>query len=239
MLGVWCVPSYVRGRVYLPLRGRGMRVGVGFLIFIPSVYPCLTLHIDTFKTVAHFLVDLAEKEIKFGGKEVFTRWRGHAAAFKAQFLGEFKAYACHQFPFNLPVDKKKGVLKWWQGLIGCQFCCDTPGAAFSFSFLATTTLILWQHLAIKIYSIHVNSMPEERMVSTFTWLTLALCSQLSVSAMTAMTQITNQRKRYAYLFFLMFIILITVSLSLVCMLDQNLQSNFWHQEQILLEVRCS
>ena len=34
---VWCIPSYVRGR--------GMRVGVRFLIFIPSVYPCLTLSV--------------------------------------------------------------------------------------------------------------------------------------------------------------------------------------------------
>ena len=48
-------------------------------------------HVDTFKIVAHFLADLAKKEIKFGGKEAFTGWRGRAAAFKAQFLGEFKS----------------------------------------------------------------------------------------------------------------------------------------------------
>jgi hypothetical protein len=75
-------------------------------------------HVATFKAVARFLVELAEKEIKFGGKEAFTRWRGRAATFKTQFLGEFKAYARHQYPFNLPVDEKKGVLRWWQGLLG-------------------------------------------------------------------------------------------------------------------------
>ena len=93
-------------------------------------------HIDTFKTVAHFLVDLAEKEIKFGGKEAFIRWRGHAAAFKAQFLSKFKAYACHQYPFNLPVDEKKGVLKWWQGLLGSDLAVILPVRYFH---LATMT----------------------------------------------------------------------------------------------------
>ena len=90
-------------------------------------------HVDTFKTVAHFLVDLAKKEIKFGGKEAFTRWRGHAAAFKAQFLGEFKAYARHQYPFNLPVDEKKGVLKWWQGLLGSDSAVILPVQYFYFA----------------------------------------------------------------------------------------------------------
>jgi hypothetical protein len=45
-----------------------------------------------------------------------------------------------------------------------------------------------KYLAIKIYSVRVNSMPEERTVSTFTWLTPALRSRMSVSTMTAMTQ---------------------------------------------------
>ena len=84
------------------------------------------LHVETFKNVARFLADMAEKEVKFGGKDVFTRWRGRAAAFKAQFLGEFKAYARHQYPFNLPVDEKKGVLKWWQGLLGSDSAVILP-----------------------------------------------------------------------------------------------------------------
>jgi len=39
-------------------------------------------------------------------------------AFKAQFLSEFKAYVHHQYAFNLPVDEKKGVLRWWSALLG-------------------------------------------------------------------------------------------------------------------------
>jgi hypothetical protein len=83
-------------------------------------------HVKTFKTVARFLVDLAEKEIKFGGKDAFTVWKNRAAAFKAQFLGEFKAYARHQYPFNIPVDEKKGVLKWWKALIGLESAVILP-----------------------------------------------------------------------------------------------------------------
>lgn len=61
-----------------------------------------------------------------------------------------------------------------------------------------------QHLAIKIYSVRVNSMPEERTVSTFTWMTPALRSRLSVPAMTAITQIRQyyktEEKVHNYLF---------------------------------------
>ena len=123
--------------------------------------------------------NLTVKEIKFGGKEAFTRWRGHAAPFKAQYLGKFKAYPHHQYSFILPVDEKKGVFKWWEGLLGCSALFF-----FFFFFLIFSyhgklmgiwhMLWLWQHLAIKIYSIHMNSMPEEHTVhtvSTFTWLT--------------------------------------------------------------------
>jgi hypothetical protein len=83
-------------------------------------------HVKTFKVVARFLVDLAEKEIKFGEKEVFTVWKNCAAVFKAQFLGEFKAYARHQYHFNLPVDERKGVQKWWKALIGSESAVILP-----------------------------------------------------------------------------------------------------------------
>jgi hypothetical protein len=73
-----------------------------------------------------FLVDLAEKEIKFGEKEAFIVWKNRAAAFKAQFLSEFKAYTWHQYPFNLPVDEKKGALKWWIALIGSDSAAILP-----------------------------------------------------------------------------------------------------------------
>ncbi|KAF8238046.1 hypothetical protein L208DRAFT_1375358 [Tricholoma matsutake] len=87
-------------------------------------------HIGTFKKVAQFLVDLAEKEIKHGDKEAFTVWQNLVGAFKAQFLSEFKAYTCHQYPFNLPVDEKKGVLRWWSALLGSDSTVILPVNAF-------------------------------------------------------------------------------------------------------------
>ncbi|KAF8239158.1 hypothetical protein L208DRAFT_1238638, partial [Tricholoma matsutake] len=132
-------------------------------------------HIDTFKIVAQFLIDLTKKEIKYGAKDAFIQWRNRAGAFKAQFLGEFKAYARHQYPFNLPVDEKKGVLKGWQALLGSDATVILP-------------------VSIKIYLVRVNSMPEECTVSTFTWLMPTLHSQLSVPAMTAITQIQQYYK---------------------------------------------
>jgi hypothetical protein len=83
-------------------------------------------HVEAFKTVARFLVDVAEKEIKFGEKEAFIVWKNRAAAFKTQFLSEFKAYARHQYPFNLPVDEKNGALKWWKALIGLETAAILP-----------------------------------------------------------------------------------------------------------------
>ena len=78
--------------------------------------------------------------------------------------------------------------------------CDTTGT-FYFNLglkLTITTInthtIDLKHLAIKIYSVRVNSMPEKRTVSTFTWLTPALRSRMSVSTMTAMTQIRQYYK---------------------------------------------
>ena len=69
-----------------------------------------------------------------------------AAAFKAQFLGEFKAYACHQYPFNLPVDEKKGVLKWWEGLLGSDSAVILPVRYFF--FWSSVTMANWHVYAL-------------------------------------------------------------------------------------------
>lgn len=49
-------------------------------------------------------------------------------------------------------------------------------------------------MARKIFAVRVNSMAEERTVSSFTWLTPPLCSKLAVASMARMTQI---RQYYA------------------------------------------
>jgi len=48
-----------------------------------------------------------------------------------------------------------------------------------------------QVLAVKIYSVRVNSMPEERTGSKFTWLTPALRSRLKVPQMGAITMVNQ------------------------------------------------
>ncbi|KAF8892056.1 ribonuclease H-like domain-containing protein [Infundibulicybe gibba] len=133
-------------------------------------------HPSTFRIVATFLVGVAEQEINHGHKPPLTRWKGRAAEFKTQFLKEFKAYARHQFPYNLPVNEKDGACIWWNAIIGSNNAQILP------------------HIAIKIYSVRVNSMPDERTVSTFTWLTPAIRAQLTVQSMVAMTQIHQYHK---------------------------------------------
>jgi len=56
----------------------------------------------------------------------------------------------------------------------------------SSSFLLTSVL---QHVAIKLYSIRVNSMADERTGSTFTWMTPAVRNRMSVEAMAARADI--------------------------------------------------
>lgn len=56
------------------------------------------------------------------------------------------------------------------------------------------TLMCLQILATKIYAIRVNSMPEERTVSTFTWLTPALSAAKRVGTIGDQTLI---RQYYA------------------------------------------
>ncbi|KAI0068562.1 hypothetical protein BV25DRAFT_1895794, partial [Artomyces pyxidatus] len=129
-------------------------------------------HPRIFKRTAVFLMSVAEGEILHGHKEVFTCWKSRATAFKEQLRAELLAYARQQYPFNIPVDETivQGVRKWWMGLIGNR-------------------AQILPHLAIKIYSVRVNSMPDEVTGSAFTWLTPKLRNRLSVGAMSGMTQV--------------------------------------------------
>ncbi|KAF9546815.1 hypothetical protein CPC08DRAFT_729838 [Agrocybe pediades] len=72
--------------------------------------------------------------------------------------------------------KRYGILCWWETLEGGDCAQILPV------------------LAKKIFSVHVNSMPEERTVSAFTWITPPFHSRLLVGNMAARTQI---RQHYA------------------------------------------
>ncbi|KAF5350309.1 hypothetical protein D9758_012822 [Tetrapyrgos nigripes] len=56
--------------------------------------------------VAHFLFDIACKEVKHGSNDVFTKWNEHGKEFLEQFRGEMQAYAWSSYPFNAPIDNE-------------------------------------------------------------------------------------------------------------------------------------
>ncbi|KAF8061423.1 ribonuclease H-like domain-containing protein [Lyophyllum atratum] len=124
-----------------------------------------------FKRVVNFLSAAAKDEIEFGRKDRLTKWKGLGRDFKERLLDEVQRYARHQYPYNQPYRKKMGIMSWWRSIEGQEFGDVLPT------------------LALKIHAVRVNSMPEERTVSTFTWMSPALRSQLKVGSMTSMTQI--------------------------------------------------
>ncbi|CDO73916.1 hypothetical protein BN946_scf185016.g73 [Trametes cinnabarina] len=91
------------------------------------------------------------------------------------------AYACGEYPFKQRPDRKnlgaRPVLNWWLALS-------------EHSHARTLAM-----LAIKIYSIAVNSMAEERTMSNFTWFNSKLRSQQQVKTLVDMIQV---RQWYPY-----------------------------------------
>ncbi|KAF8808808.1 hypothetical protein BYT27DRAFT_7222703 [Phlegmacium glaucopus] len=113
-------------------------------------------HVSTIKTIVQYLLEVAEKEIFHGHKASIVQWKGHAKEFKAIFLEEVKKYAHGHYPFNQQIDEQTATITWWKQLEGNEFAQILPV------------------LAIKIFAVCVNSMPEERTVSAFTWINPAL-----------------------------------------------------------------
>ncbi|PPQ82630.1 hypothetical protein CVT26_001386 [Gymnopilus dilepis] len=130
-------------------------------------------HFSTFKRVMRFLVQSAESEVMKGHEEALTKWKGRATEFRNQLLNELKMYARQQFPFNTRVDGNKAIIAWWQASQGHELAQILP------------------ILAIKIFSVRVNSMAEERTVSAFTWITPALRSRLSLLEAQATNVLTS------------------------------------------------
>ena len=65
---------------------------------------------------------------------------------------------------------------------------------FSESLVAKITNLWYQILAIKVFAVRVNSMPEERTVSALTWITPPARSLMGLVQMTARTKV---RQHYA------------------------------------------
>ncbi|KAF8328310.1 hypothetical protein F5887DRAFT_151909 [Amanita rubescens] len=98
------------------------------------------------------------------------------------FLTEFQRYARQQYPYDTVIEDSQSPLHWWASIEGTEFAKILPV------------------LARKIFAVRVNSMPEERTVSSFTWLTSPLRANMLMSSMVNMTKIrqyyqTEQKAR--------------------------------------------
>lgn len=146
-------------------------------------------HVSTFKTVTKFLLEVAVKEILQGDRDELTQWKGRAGEFKKTLLDEMKKYARQQYPFNERFDSNEATITWWKKLEGSENAQVLPVSTANLDRKISSILMPNQILAKKVFSVRVNSMPEERTVSSFTWITGPLRSHLTVAQMARRTQI--------------------------------------------------
>ncbi|KAK0447658.1 ribonuclease H-like domain-containing protein [Armillaria borealis] len=127
-----------------------------------------------YRKIGTYLNSLIRAEINHGNRQVFTRWKGKGQAFTAMFKQEWLAYSRQQYPYNDTVDEQQplAMLKYWRSKIGIS-----QGGQ------------ILPHIAEKIFSIRVNSMPDERTVSKFTAMTPKSRSRLKVTSIGAMAQV--------------------------------------------------
>ncbi|THU94731.1 hypothetical protein K435DRAFT_860272 [Dendrothele bispora CBS 962.96] len=141
---------------------------------VQQLEKCSIRHPCLFYGILEFLVEVGSNEVEGGGLEVFTRWKGQATTqFKQQLKDELLIYVQGCFPFDLPFDRECStarLIEWWRSCLNERTC-------------------ILLHLANKLFSICVNSMPEECMGSTFTWMTPAVWSRLTVEMMASKAQI--------------------------------------------------
>ncbi|KAL1701959.1 ribonuclease H-like domain-containing protein [Schizophyllum commune] len=162
-VAAYLTPEYLRNGLFREDRTR--TPGADSDAFAGIRYPKL------YQKAAVFLADIAKNEIMHGKRPQFTLWKGRATAMKATLISEVKAYSRNQYPYNAPFSQEAGASAWWQALAG------QPGGT------------LLPYIAIKIFAARVNSMPDERTVSTFTWLSSAVRNRIKVNTLTAMTSI--------------------------------------------------
>ncbi|ESK83835.1 hypothetical protein Moror_13518 [Moniliophthora roreri MCA 2997] len=128
-----------------------------------------------FYSILNYLVNVGSKEVEHSGYPELTQWKRQAGLFLSQLQKEFTSYAHSRYLYNLPYDTNlsatQGLIDWWRQYIG------------------DNNVIILLHLAIKIFSICVNSMADERTASTFTWMNTDLCNRQTVDTMGSKAQI--------------------------------------------------
>ncbi|CDO75074.1 hypothetical protein BN946_scf184703.g4 [Trametes cinnabarina] len=119
-----------------------------------------------------FLKNLLQAEMKLMAQPLVKELE--EADLADELRDQLLAYARGEYPFKQRLDRSQSsqpVLKWWLDLKEHRHA---------------RTLAM---LAIKIYSIAVNSMAEERTVSNFTWFNSRLRSQQEVKTLVDMIQV--------------------------------------------------
>lgn len=149
--------------------------------------------VATFKRVAKCVIGLAHKEIYHGKIPELTKWKGHAQDFNKSCLCELMKYARGMYPYSDRLSETGLALNWWRDIQSMQQedAEILPVSKYIvFIQLHRHSLVSYfQILAIKLFSVRVNSMPEERTVSSFTWLTPSLRAAIKIGQVGAQTQI--------------------------------------------------
>ncbi|KAG6877672.1 hypothetical protein C0992_009521 [Termitomyces sp. T32_za158] len=98
------------------------------------LYPSIFCH------VTEFLSKVSQKEIFHGNKPALTRWKGHAKAFKTQFLEEMKKYGRRQPPYNQAFTEQQGIMLWWRSLEDQEFGQILPVQLFEPLFIRANSM---------------------------------------------------------------------------------------------------
>ncbi|KAH9839723.1 uncharacterized protein C8Q71DRAFT_703094 [Rhodofomes roseus] len=128
-------------------------------------------HLRIFKRVGKYLVVLLGAEVEHGDHPLLHVPEEEKRAVKKRFFSQLMAYAQDDHPFSAPHKQGQTVLEWWEAHR------ESPHA----DILAA--------LAIKIYSVMTNSMPDERTASIFTRLNSPVRNRMSMQAMVSQAQI--------------------------------------------------
>ncbi|EMD37924.1 hypothetical protein CERSUDRAFT_73706 [Gelatoporia subvermispora B] len=128
-------------------------------------------HRRVYQQVGEYLTTMLASEAEHGKNIKLNVSSNARKLLKDRFQHQFRAFAAGHYPFSTPLRDDQTALKWWKELE------HVPQA----EILAA--------LAIKLFSIMPNSMPEERTVSNFTWMNSALRNRQHLSTIVSHTQI--------------------------------------------------
>jgi hypothetical protein len=107
----------------------------------------------------------------------------------SDFCQQLLAFSRQEWPFTDPITHGN-ALTWWESLEQHPHAC-VLAVSGHLQFFAECQDVqhLWQMLAIKIFSVLVNSMPDERTGSKITWFNSPLRANQDVSTLVNMIQI--------------------------------------------------